>query len=384
MAAPALASIAIQETFRRLYYGAWLPNTYALKLGGVPLGTRVARGVDVVTYAVLGSLGVAIVLVAWAWQSLPRSRRELGLLLGLAASAGAYTIYVGGDAWEWMRYADRYLTPAVVLLLIAAAIGVSAAAAAAPPAAAIRTGIVVVLVMTAISASSLAPGGRQLFDIDASAVDPTMVILGATLFVVVALALQRDLRQIAIARHAALAMTIAVAAAVSGPALAYWVEANAAYAGFDASHARAGEFLRATTPPDASIAVTAAGATIYFAHREGVDVLGKMDPQIAQTPIHQGWFFWPGHMKWDYSITLRERPALIVSPWIAQPSDLREIADAGYTYWVVRRSARARFGLSSDDDGGLFVAPGVNWLDRAIFAPAPFPQFARTMPLLPR
>lgn len=48
--------IVAQELFRRAYYGAWLPNTYALKVGGVPITDRVTRGGAVVLVAAVSSL----------------------------------------------------------------------------------------------------------------------------------------------------------------------------------------------------------------------------------------------------------------------------------------------------------------------------------------
>jgi hypothetical protein len=57
--------------------------------------------------------------------------------------------------------------------------------------------------------------------------------------------------------------------------------------GLEQLWSRYGKLLREVTEPGASIAVCPAGAIIYFSHRGGVDILGKIDPYIARLPAMQ-------------------------------------------------------------------------------------------------
>src|SRR5207248_8834044 len=52
-----------------------------------------------------------------------RRLRPEHLILAIFAAVCAYSVYVGGDAWESSEVANRYLTPALPLLLALAAVG---------------------------------------------------------------------------------------------------------------------------------------------------------------------------------------------------------------------------------------------------------------------
>jgi hypothetical protein len=81
--------------------------------------------------------------------------------------------------------------------------------------------------------------------------------------------------------------------------------------------------LRASTTPDASIAVLGAGTIPYLLPEHRVfDILGKTDPVIAHQPVRTPMSIAdipdmrPGHMKWDYAHTFGDlRPDVIVSIW---------------------------------------------------------------------
>jgi hypothetical protein len=99
--------------FRLAYYDALLPNTYELKMGGWPLGPRLANGwrfvgpfLDTSRYLLLLALGSLV---------FHRDARRL-LLLCFAASVIAVQIWVGGDAWSYWRL----LAPGVVALIVLA------------------------------------------------------------------------------------------------------------------------------------------------------------------------------------------------------------------------------------------------------------------------
>jgi hypothetical protein len=75
--------------------------------------------------------------------------------------------------------------------------------------------------------------------------------------------------------------------------------------------------------PDATLAVVRAGTIPYFADRNSVDILGKNDQVVAREPARMlasgaGRFleFRPGHMKFDYGHSIgRLQPDIVVQVW---------------------------------------------------------------------
>lgn len=116
----ALAVLVVGHLALRLaYYGALVPNTYRLKLEGVPVSFRVANGL---AYA-WPWMAATLPLFALAVGSLGRRRgRRPLLLLATACALLAYQIWIGGDLNDhW-----RFLCGAAVLLAPLATTGARA------------------------------------------------------------------------------------------------------------------------------------------------------------------------------------------------------------------------------------------------------------------
>src|SRR5262249_26113111 len=96
--------------------GSALPNTYYLKLEGYPATLRMLRGVRKFTALFAGPPGATLVPIALllSWR---RDAKVL-MLAALFACEAAYSIYVGGDAWEWYGGANRYIAIAIPLFMI--------------------------------------------------------------------------------------------------------------------------------------------------------------------------------------------------------------------------------------------------------------------------
>jgi arabinofuranosyltransferase len=109
--APFVVIAAALTLFRLVYYGALLPNTYDLKMGGWPLAPRLENGWKFVGPFLDGSR--YLLLGAVASVAFHRDRARL-LLLAFAGSVVALQIWVGGDAWRYWRL----LVPAVVLCIV--------------------------------------------------------------------------------------------------------------------------------------------------------------------------------------------------------------------------------------------------------------------------
>jgi hypothetical protein len=134
--------LSAHTVFRLAYYGALAPNTYYLKMSGHLLSERLARGIDTYSHLVACTLwapiGLALALLVVRRASLTRSGALLVALVGVGM---AYSVYVGGDAWEWAHFANRYVSTVLPLLLVLALLGVEALRSARGPAAAWGLGV---------------------------------------------------------------------------------------------------------------------------------------------------------------------------------------------------------------------------------------------------
>ena len=108
-----LLFVMVQLAFQYLYYGEFLPNTYFLKLTGMPLSLRIQNGLRFIT-PFLGEL--AFVFLLSSISLLLNFRKDKLILYILILSAMAYQIYVGGDPWNYWRI----MAPTVPLAFILA------------------------------------------------------------------------------------------------------------------------------------------------------------------------------------------------------------------------------------------------------------------------
>jgi hypothetical protein len=112
------ASIIVgQEIFRVYYYHEFLPNTYYLKLTGMPLLDRIDNGLKFVTPYILTHLLILGSAIG-SYLIKPAARKRLYLALILLPIL--YQIWTGGDPWpHW-----RMMTPAFPLLAMLSIHGV--------------------------------------------------------------------------------------------------------------------------------------------------------------------------------------------------------------------------------------------------------------------
>ncbi len=246
--------VAAQGLFRLGYYGALVPNTYVLKLTGMPLGARLSNGVGFITpfftesAALLGLAGLGVAL---------DRRAEKLLLLGLALAPVAYQVYVGGDPWNYWRIPAAAAPLAIVLSVHA--------------------------LDAAVYALREAPGRRAAAFRDGSA--PWR---GASAALVALLGL---------AGWAVTNRRFLPELALLTPPL--YAEANW-------RNVTTAVILRDVTTPAATVGVFWAGAIPYYTGLRAIDFLGKSDPRIARRPPDlTGRVAWngmtsvPGHNKYD-------------------------------------------------------------------------------------
>lgn len=232
---------------RYAYFGDWLPNTAYLKLSNMPMLDRLHAGLKAdyhasLRWAPLGLLALAPVVLLCRGPIRP-FLDYLGVL-AVVALQFAYCAYVGGDAWEWSGFPNRYLSLAAFVLCTCAGVGAG-------------------LLIECFTAGRAMP------------------------------------RTIA---------AVAALVAFGWTSMGDWLDTAQGRGFQWAEEKRlvhAGVALREGTPEDFSYAVTWAGMLPYQAGRHPVDLLGKMDAVIARMdPIDN---FKPGHNKYDLNHSIGDR-----------------------------------------------------------------------------
>ena len=261
-----------QSVFRILYYGNPLPNTYYLKMSGYPFFLRIIRGLYVLFQFVWQLNWVLFIfpLIILVY----RRDREVWLLFLVFFAQIAYSIYVGGDAWEHKGGSNRYISivmPIYFVLFVYTAYM-------------IKTAIVDRLFKSFKHTETLTNLVMIIF-IFASLVNFNIILNF------------RSLERWILLRQP------------------LFIEGNKEYV-------QIANALNKITGPEASIAVVSAGAIPYFTDLESIDLLGKNDPIIAHEPPHgvsglrSIGEFRPGHNKWDYDYSIGElKPDVIVQLW---------------------------------------------------------------------
>jgi arabinofuranosyltransferase len=245
--------VAGQELFRWGYYGELVPNTYTLKMTGVPLLDRIENGANFVA-PFLTEVRVPLVLAGVAL--LFDFRKGKLLLAGVFAAAVLYQVWVGGDAWNYWRF----LSPAVPLVLVLAAREVFGAVASVSDAAWFRR----YFMRNPVVPSRHVPGLVVALAVLA-------VLFVANFRFMPEITLRERSREVEFSQR----------------------RVNVALA------------LERLTTPDATIGRFGAGTVPYYAGRPAIDFLGKADPRIARLAPDLS-HFRPGHNKYDLEYSIKE------------------------------------------------------------------------------
>ena len=144
--AAVVTTFVAQTAFRLLYYGDFLPNTFYVKVGCVPL----QMGIDYLWSALMGQ-GLVLMLALGLFVFLPGRSRSLaaGICWVLIAAHLAYTLKIGGDHFEF-----RFLDLIWPLASILAIVGWRALAAAVPTV--LRPAAVFVLLLSLLTWNGIA------------------------------------------------------------------------------------------------------------------------------------------------------------------------------------------------------------------------------------
>jgi arabinofuranosyltransferase len=263
-----------QAAFRYGYYADWLPNTYSLKLVGIPLYERLKNGLRFIK-SFFFETGLLLLVVVIA--SFFRPRKEKFYLVSFVFIAIAYQIYVGGEPWDYWRI----MSPTMSFLLIAF--------------------IQYVLEISAALIARWGPSART------AAAILTIMVVG---FIPVNFRFSREILL------------------VDSPYQSRdnWKNIDIALA------------INAVTAPDATLGLFWAGTIPYYADRKAIDFLGKSDrhiaslpPDLSATPRWDGMTSVPGHNKYDLNYSIKTlRPTFVQGfKWGSQ-----DLSDWAKEYYV--------------------------------------------------
>lgn len=276
-----LLSLGGQTLARYLYYGQLLPNTYYLKIEGFPLTLRVIRGLYALIHLAYYSNWILFVLPFGIF--IFRRDWKATLLALLLAAQIAYSVYVGGDAWEHKGGANRYISIAMPFFFIS-----------------------LTWVLNELCQKALASFSSRKSAFYISQFTFLIVIVISFLNINSLVGQWKSIERLMLARQAIFTggTDKAIATALA---------------------------LQYTTKPGASIAVISAGTIPYLLpDHYAIDTFGKSDVVIAHSPVRSpmsisdvtfmlpGYenYMRPGHMKWDYAYTFGElKPDVIVDIW---------------------------------------------------------------------
>ena len=280
-----LMFIVGQLVFQYLYYGEMLPNTYTLKLTGMPLLARIIDGVGFVTPFLTV---IAFILVLSSINLVFDFKKQKLLLISFVFSAISYQIYVGGDPWAYWRI----MSPSMPLLTV----------------------LFIISINTIVLSISSSQAFRVYFL--RNPIFPNKYI-GQILVVLLTLiglrsANVRFMPEILFLRKA------------------YTVEANQ-------RNVNTAIVLSQLTTSDATIGVKWAGSIPYYTGKRAIDFLGKSDRYIAHLPPDvSGKIGWsgmksvPGHNKYDLNYSIKALEPTYVRNFKHGPQDISQWAETRY------------------------------------------------------
>jgi hypothetical protein len=178
----------------------------------------------------------------------------------------------------------------------------------------------------------------------------------------------------ALRRGSALAVVLVLVVGLSAVGSAWWSwkDSGGFYLAYNKGATAYGLELGRLTAPGARIAVVWAGAPIYYAHRDGVDMLGKMDPHIAHEPHHPGAPMYPGHDKFDLDWSIGHlRPDVVAQyAWFTNTEVDHMVAEGYRPMWFAPHAAPGLSALQVPR-ALLWVRDGSDLVHRSELVPVP-------------
>jgi len=264
-----------QTLARKLYYGEWVPNTYILKVEGLPLWARLRRGLQV-TWNFVRGFSPLLMIFPFTVFLFRRDRKVLLVALVFLAQV-AYSIYVGGDAWEHRGGANRF----------------------------VALGMPAVFVLFSLAAWEWYDRLGDWLHQRGGALGRGLIRLmpvGLAAFILLSMLLWNRM-------PGNYGIITSLRRIDEGELRFFLLLDRSIYVPGNERYTRDAIIIRRLTQPDASVAMVAAGNICYFSHRYCIDLLGKSDPVIArggiQVPPDADWReLQPGHIKFNYQYSI--------------------------------------------------------------------------------
>ncbi len=279
---PLIIVIAGTTIFRFLYYGDILPNTYYLKISGYPFFLRLSRGM-ISFFLFMKNSNLFLFIIPFFSIIFVRSK-YIKFFLILILGQIFYSIYVGGDAWEWWRICNRFIVIIMPLFFM--------------------------LFSLSIYRIYLFITNKFIFFANRRLLTKTILILTMLISFIrfntpYGLSQARD-----------------------------WLLQESPFEVWEIKlKIELGMEINKISNKKAVIAVVTAGVMPYFFDHKYIDLLGKNDKFIAKGKMRifeenknlfkynntlnsKYSFFYPGHLKWNYKYSLgRFKPDIIVDLW---------------------------------------------------------------------
>lgn len=325
--------IGSHSLFRIFYYGDLLPNTYYLKVTGVSLLTRLARGIESLEQLIDHLYAILLFTILGLVATLRRKDKILTLrvllLLNIFLGQFFYSLYVGGDAWEWRGFSNRYICTAMPALTILCGLGLEYLLSAKF----IRWIAVILGTILLIESYDtlklvewLGFSSTSIFNLVQGII---LTIVGIWTFYLSSQSRKLDIKGFKIkSLQFTFVFTFYIWYLVNIHSISEWL-LKPLHIVEDINAAKLGLMIREGTEKNATIAVVWAGNIPYFSQRTTIDLLGKSDREIARSqPVH---YFVPGHNKWNYRYSISTyRPDAIAQLINVTEEEIQFIKQFGY------------------------------------------------------
>jgi len=301
------------------YYGEALPNTFTLKLGGYSLQDRLIRGFRAARTV---SLPVTLVVTSCLMTLSEVDGRRARVVLSSGAiflASLSYSTWVGGDAWEWNKLANRYVSVGLPFAVICIFLGLINFFEQSQN---IRRrsllygffAVASVVQYYAVASDNASRGAIAVIGLSA--------LIGYFVIKIIKW-MPTDPREVV--RH--LMGLVVVSTSLLG--LIDWLATGGTHVYDDFSVTQNAFDIGQLTSEDAVIATVWAGAPGYYSERRMIDLLGKNDREIATLPPRGEMY--PGHNKWNYTHSiLKLKPDMIFQTWRATAEDFKDFEQWGY------------------------------------------------------
>ena len=329
-----LASLSILA-FQYMYYGDFLPNTYRLKVEGYTIFERILHGL----YVIKNVLALIFLVTVSGIVSLKNKKKTLNKIVLITSSvfltSCAYSIWVGGDAWEWSRMANRYISTTIPFAIISIMLGayqffydIKLKIKY------FKVKIFFVLIpilyfLTFIPSFSLTGKLFSLF---------LMIIV-----VVLCYNMCRQYKKNLVYNFQhQIMLSCLLLILISGWSGSRWILYGGMHVKDDFKMYQQSIYLRKITTEKAVIATVWSGTPAYYSQRPMIDLLGKSDREIAsRKPIGK---MHPGHNKWDYNYSVGLlRPDIIFQLWGTTAKEEKMFLELGYVQKCLLNEHKAYF-----------------------------------------